>query len=215
MRPLISIGSRFVIGAITGMSLFLLSALIYTRITMYDPYLLLMRGSHLGANALAFVHLVTFLVFWSAALRTIKGPEMILICCAAGFAVTMLASVIIGVGFHDFLGLYLARHVVELTVVLAACVIPLLRLGGESPDTPVWWRWCLLCGVSLSAGVLIYAVTGRKSAVDIFSETILILVLPTMCLSLVAFQYRGHHQLVVRGIATAGAMLGVAVATIH
>lgn len=206
--------SRVALEVTMGFSLLLLSVLVYTRLTTVDPYLWLTFGSCRAANAIALLHLLATLSFWSSVSRLAKRPGRVLVSGMVGLVAALAFSELTGIDLGDLLRLYVGGHAVWLLIVLTVFMLPLLRATSDGDRPQSWKWWGFLGGVSFCGGLVLYATPIGKSTGGVLAEVMLILTLPTLSLICAALRYSGRHELPLRGLAALGAMIGAAVATI-
>jgi len=215
MHREISRTSRVALEMTMGISLLLLSVLVYTRQTTVDPFLEVTFGSRCLANAAAFTHFVAILTFWSSVSRLAKGPGIAFVSGTAGLLAALAVSEVVGINFGDLLRFYVGRHAAWIVIILAVAMLPLIRASFRSYQQQFWKHWALLGGASFCGGLVIYATAVSKGTGGVFAEATLILTLPTLSLILTALRYRGRHELLLRGLAMIGAMVGAGVASIR
>jgi|SRR6188768_2330236 len=217
MRERLSNISRIATGVALGMSLIVLSVLIYTRLTVDDPYVWIAGRSRLLSDLIAFVHFTVTLAFWSRASWVISGPGIAGvvaggICVLAAF---FAASLVTGIELPDITRLYVGRHAWWVVLVLAAGVFPLVRSRSDVSGPHFGRSWWVTAAASFFAGFSIY-LTSSKGAVDLrLVEALFVLTIPSLCLISIAIGYQGRHSTFFRTVASLGAIVSAAVATIR
>lgn len=205
------------IGSALGVSLIGLSALVYARLTVVDPYMQIAGPSRLLSDIIAFVHFAAIVVFWGRASVVISGPGF------AGALVSGISSLLAlfalasaaGIELTDVLRLYIGMHAWWAVLVLAAAVFPFIRTRSSVSGGQIGSRPWIVAAASFFTGVLIHMVSSNGPSSLIFVEALLVLVIPSMCLNAIAIGYRGQRPIFLRSIAGLGAIISAAIATIR
>jgi len=209
--------SRIATGVALGTSLILLSVLVYTRLTVDDPYIWIAGRSRLLSDLIAFVHFILTLAFWSRASWVISGRG-IAGAVAGGTSVLaafFAASLVTGIELADIIRLYVGRHAWWVVLVLAAGVFPFVRSRSDVSGPDFGRSWWVTAAASFFAGFSIY-LTSSKGTVDLrLVEALFVLTIPSLCLISIAIGYQGRHSAFLRALASFGAIVSASVATIR
>lgn len=208
------------LAATAGLSLFLITSLVYARLTGVDPFLPLLGGSRKLANGAAFVHLLALEGYWAVFL----GPRLTG-RTGAWIAGTFLASTILAfvwarwreIPLYEALHFDIGRHAWWIAIVLAlVSAVFTLRRWKRAISGP-WRIWGLVGLVSFCVGltthILADMASGRSDPL-MLAKIVSILLLPTTCLLGVALRFDGPRGRVIRLLFALGALVGIAVATV-
>jgi len=194
--------------------MFLLSAHVLARLTYADPLAYLI-ASRSGSDAVSAIHMLLVVSVWSRAVPTTRALGAV----AAG--ATILALMVVtyllagwwGQSLSDVLRGYVGRHAWWMVLLLLPAALP----WSEQPSRTFRQLvpYGLVASASLVSGVCLYAFARHKEALVVFVEVMLMLILPALALSCVAWRYEGRFQSGFRRIALGVAMLTIAVASIR
>jgi hypothetical protein len=201
---------------LAGVTIFLVAATTFASVTTFNPIQQTLGISRRVAIVITFFVLMSVLACGAAILRlclvTYREGIGLLLSFWGALAVAAMGATVSRVPLDELLLLVVARYAWWVALVLAAGTLPLVLRAVRGQVSTSWRRWALVGSVAFSAGVALYYFGPRTNEhAELFAKTVLILIVPIVCLLGVAIQAPS----VVRIIAVLAALAGVAEAAIH
>lgn len=203
--------------ASVGLALFFLATLVYTRLTVVDPYSSIAGRWRGLADAIAFVHCACLLAYSALALRGMVARDRVVagIVGLMGAIVVAAAANASGTEAADVFRLSVGARAWWISGLLALAAFPAARAGWTTTNTAAWNGWWIFGGVCLGLGLLLYLSRSNASPFAMLGKIVLVLIIPAICFIATFLWYRGRYALILRGLGVIGTVVTVAVATIR
>lgn len=200
-----------------GISLFLVSALILTRMTLVDPLVSLFGVRGAFSDAVAYLYFVLVVGVWSSALKSIRVGDAALVFSTCGICVTAAEVVpaVLGTSEEDVVRLCIGWHAWWMLIPLTVGAW-WAKPGSATLIRRAWYGWWTVGGGAWGVGLAVYASGSFFSVPGMIAKTALILVVPSVVLMHTALVLRGAGKTAwVRAMGAIGVLVAAAVATVR
>lgn len=211
----ISNPQRIILAMLGGLSLFLLTVVVYTRLTSNDPFRVFFSTCRSTGNAIALLHLTVLLGYWALVSRAVLvSTSTVLTFITFAFVLPGALLWLYPGDVEDCLRIGTGRHSWWLALIVTALSTPFgiraLQVGSAIPLV----RWQVVGGISFTIGIALY-VAGPSGGLSyaILAKIIFVLLIPIACLLVSAVKDR-EKPTTLRAAFALAAGIGIVAATI-